>query len=88
MPPMINRAPAPRLIQAFGWRFSRLKIWLGILAAIASQALYVTERPAAPPLAGFLEQVRAVFPPLTGQRTLGDDVDRIAAAFSARVYPH
>ena len=61
---------------------------LGILAAIASQALYVTERPAPPPLAGFLEQVRAVFPPLTEQRTLGDDVDRIGAAFSARVYPH
>lgn len=59
---------------------------LAILAGIASQALYVTERQAPPPLAGFLEDVRAVFPPVTTQRVLGEDVDRLSAAFTARVY--
>ncbi len=60
---------------------------LAILAAIASQALYVTERPATPPLADLLDEVRTHFPPVTDARALGGDVDRLAAVFSARVCP-
>jgi len=60
---------------------------LGILAATASQALAATGREATPPLAGFLEAVRASFPPVIDARVLGTDIDRIAADFTARVYP-
>jgi len=59
---------------------------LAILAAVASQAFYVTERQAPPALADLLDAVRADFPPVTGSRVLGPDVDRLAAAFSARVF--
>jgi histidine ammonia-lyase len=37
---------------------------LAILALVASQALFVTGRPVAPPLAGLLAGVRSVFPPI------------------------
>lgn len=60
---------------------------LAILAATASQALAATERPATPPLADFLDEVRSAFPPVIDSRILGPDIDRMAAQFSARVYP-
>ena len=37
---------------------------LAILALVASQALFVTGRPVAPPLAGLLDGIRSVFPPV------------------------
>ena len=46
-----------------------------------------TERPATPPLADFLDEVRSAFPPVIDSRILGPDIDRMAAQFSARVYP-
>ena len=60
---------------------------LAILAATASQALAATDRPATPPLAGFLDEVRAAFPLVIEARIVGPDIDRMAADFSARVYP-
>ena len=60
---------------------------LAILAATASQALAATERPATPPLAGFLDEVREAFPLVIESRVLGPDIDRMAADFTARVYP-
>lgn len=59
---------------------------LAVLAAIASQALLVTERPATPPLAAFLHEVRTSFPPVIEGRPLGVDVDVLRAAFTRRVY--
>ena len=59
---------------------------LAILAGTASQALFVTGRPATPPLCDFLDGVRAAFPVVDEPRILGHDVDRMAADFSARVY--
>jgi histidine ammonia-lyase len=41
---------------------------LAILAVVASQALFVTGRPPAPPLAGLLDGVRSVFPPVESER--------------------
>ncbi|MDP9399979.1 MAG: aromatic amino acid lyase, partial [Actinomycetota bacterium] len=58
---------------------------LAVLAALASQALHADGRPAPPALAGFLEEVRAAFPPVDAPRRLGPGVARLAEAFSARV---
>jgi len=60
---------------------------LAILAALAGQALFVTGRPATPALAPLLDLVHMHFPPVTDVRPLGPDIDRLAAAFSARIYP-
>ncbi len=60
---------------------------LAILAAIASQALFVTGRDAPAALAPLLATVRERFPPVTASRPLGPDVDRLASAFSARALP-
>jgi histidine ammonia-lyase len=59
---------------------------LAMLAVVSSQALQVTERPAPPALAGFLEEIRAVFPPIERGYPLGADLGRLAAWFTARVY--
>lgn len=55
------------------------------LAVVASQALHVTARPAAPPLRPFLEALREIVPPVETHRSLGDDCGRLAAAFAAAV---
>lgn len=59
---------------------------LAVLAAIASQALFVVDRPAPPRLVGFLEEVRRHFPPVVDPRPLGVDVDALRHAFTTRVY--
>lgn len=59
---------------------------LAMVAATASQALYVSGRPATPPLRALLEMVREVFPPVERARPLGRDCARLAAAFTARVF--
>jgi histidine ammonia-lyase len=59
---------------------------LAILAAIASQALFVTDRPAPPRLAPLLELVRAAVPPLVGMRGLGPEVAALAEQFTAKVF--
>ncbi len=56
------------------------------LAAVASQALHVTERPAPPALGELLREVRDHVPPVTRPRALAPDVARLAQAFRARVY--
>lgn len=63
-----------------------LEACLAVLAAVASQALHVTERGAPPALADLLESVRAVFPPVTASRALGEDAGRLAAALRAEIY--
>jgi histidine ammonia-lyase len=61
---------------------------LAVMAAVSSQALWVTDRPAQPALAARLEQVRASVPPVDdlAPRNLGHDCGRLAEAFRAEVY--
>jgi histidine ammonia-lyase len=58
---------------------------LALLALVASQGLWVTEREPAPPLRDLLAAVRAVFPPvddIEGGRATGEEAERLAAVFS------
>ena len=59
---------------------------LAVLAALASQTLHVAGQPAPPALAAFLHDVRDCFPPLDGPRPLGPDAERLATAFSRRLF--
>ena len=56
---------------------------LAILALVASQALFVTGRHPAPPLAGLLNGIRSVFPPVQTEREgQGTQAAELAAIFS------
>jgi histidine ammonia-lyase len=57
---------------------------LAVLAVVASQTLFLHDRRPAPGLAGLLDGVRALFPPVEEWRPLGTDCERVAAAFSER----
>lgn len=75
----------------FAWRKEReagacLVAALAMLAAVASQALHVTERGPPPPLEDFVDEVRGVFPPMEGLRVVGPDCKRLAEAFTSRVF--
>jgi len=59
---------------------------LAVLAALVSQALHVAGREPPPNLRPLLDQVRAVFPPVTEPRALGEDCQRLAGAFTRRVF--
>ena len=56
------------------------------LAAVASQALHVTERKPPPPLRGFVEALRELVPPVGADRLLGPELERLANSFTARVF--
>ncbi len=62
---------------------------LAILAASASQALYVTDRKAPRKLRGLLEQVRDILPPVTKRagRNLGRDLGRLQQRFAVLAGP-
>ena len=53
---------------------------------LASQALHVTGRPAPPPLRDFVEELRAVVPPVGADRVLGPELGRLARSFTAGVF--
>lgn len=57
---------------------------LAILAAVASQVLWDEKRDPAPPLTGFLAEVRDLFPPAETLRDLGRDLERLRTALAAR----
>ncbi|SMF51251.1 histidine ammonia-lyase [Tistlia consotensis] len=63
-----------------------LEAALAGLAAVASQALFVTERPAPPALRELLGEIRATVPPVVSPRALGPEVGRLAAAFRRRIH--
>jgi histidine ammonia-lyase len=63
-----------------------LEAALAILAAIASQALYITERSAPPRLRPFVEVIHQSFPPVSRRRPLGRDAQALHGALRARVY--
>ena len=59
---------------------------LTTLAATASQAFYITERPAPPRLAPFLEVVREAFPPVSRRRPVGRDAEVLQGRLQSRVF--
>jgi histidine ammonia-lyase len=59
---------------------------LAILAALGAQALHAAHRPPPPALAGLVDEVRTVFPPVDAVRALGPDGHALAAAFGRRVF--
>jgi histidine ammonia-lyase len=59
---------------------------LAMLAVVASQALYVTDRPGPPALREFLSLVRSHVPPLVEDRILGPEFDRLTDALTAQVF--
>ncbi len=63
-----------------------LEASLALLAAIASQAFYMTDRAAPPRLAPLLSEVRAHFPPVAARRPLGRDAERLRGCFTATIY--
>ncbi|MEP6885930.1 MAG: aromatic amino acid lyase [Gammaproteobacteria bacterium] len=59
---------------------------LAALAAIASQALYATDRQAPPPLRDFVEWVRSILPPLVEDRVLGPQLGSLADGLTQQVF--
>jgi histidine ammonia-lyase len=59
---------------------------LALLGAVASQALYVTDRAAPPALMQLLEEIRGLFPPVLSSRQLGPDAERLTQSFTAKVF--
>ena len=79
-----------RRLEVLAYRQEQRAAWcldaaLAILAVAASQALWVTDRPAPPPLAGLLDDVRSVSPPIEelASREVGPELERLTAAFQA-----
>jgi histidine ammonia-lyase len=61
---------------------------LAILALVSSQALSITSRDPAPPLAGLLNGIRSVFPPVQTEREgQGTQAAELAAIFSRIALP-
>jgi len=61
---------------------------LAYVAAVSSQAFFVTDRQAPPALQDCLAQVRARFSPVTESRPAGPDASRLAQWIEQRVYGH
>ena len=59
---------------------------LAMLAVVASQALYVTDRAPPPALREFVALVRSHVPPLIEDRVLGPEFDRLTESFTAQVF--
>jgi len=59
---------------------------LALLTVVASQALHVTGRPAPPPLAGFLDEVRSIVPPVDADRVLGPELEQLARSFTRHAF--
>jgi histidine ammonia-lyase len=59
---------------------------LAMLAVVASQALYATDRAGPAPLRQFIAALRSIVPPVDDDRVLGPELQRLAAWFTARVF--
>lgn len=59
---------------------------LAMLAVLASQALHVTGRDAPQALSRFLDEVRAIVPPVEADRVLGSELARLASHFTKQVF--
>ena len=56
-----------------------------LLAAMASQSLFSTEREATPALRSFLTEIRSLFEPIDVRRDVGNDLGALARHFEARI---
>lgn len=65
---------------------SYLDACLAILAAVSSQAFYITHRDAPPRLTRLLDRVRSAFQPVSAARPLGRDAERLAQRFTTGVF--
>ncbi len=59
---------------------------LAMLAVVASQAFFVTDRPAPRRLAALLDEVRGLVPPVEGLRGLGPQVESLQQRFTAQLH--
>jgi histidine ammonia-lyase len=59
---------------------------LAVLAALASQALYVAAHDPPPNLRALTNEIRGTFPPVDRPRPLGDDCRKLADAFTYQVF--
>jgi len=59
---------------------------LAMLAVVASQALFVTDREAPPALRGFMELIRSHVAPVIEDRLLGPELGQLANAITANVF--
>ncbi|ESZ43050.1 hypothetical protein X732_08310 [Mesorhizobium sp. L2C066B000] len=59
---------------------------IAMLAMIASQALYVTERAAPPALQDFVADIRKIVPPVEDDRVLGPELAKLAEWFTGKVF--
>jgi histidine ammonia-lyase len=59
---------------------------LAMLAVLASQALHVTGRDAPQSLSRFLDDVRAIVPPVEADRVLGPELERLSSHFRMHVF--
>ncbi len=59
---------------------------LGMLACVASQALYATDRQAPPPLRDLVAWVRSIVPPLVEDRVLGPQFGQLANSITEQVF--
>jgi histidine ammonia-lyase len=55
---------------------------LAVLAAVASQALHATNRPAQPPLRRLLDEIRTLFPPIESSREIGNELQTLTNTIS------
>ncbi len=60
---------------------------LAMLAVLASQALHITDRDPPPALCGFLDEVRAIVPPVDADRVLGPELALLAERFTEQSVP-
>ena len=63
-----------------------LEAALAALAAVASQALYVTKREAPPSLRALLADIRSHMPPMLESRPVAPEMERLVAMFRAKIY--
>jgi histidine ammonia-lyase len=59
---------------------------LAMLALVASQALFITDREAPPALRPFMDLIRSYVAPVTDDRMLGPELGRLAEAITAKVF--
>ena len=59
---------------------------LAMLAVVASQALFVTEREAPRALRAFVELVRTYVEPIVEDRILGPELNRLTEAITANIF--
>ncbi|MGF1611600.1 MAG: aromatic amino acid lyase [Kiloniellales bacterium] len=83
-----NDVPVPTF---FSWRKEAeagrfLDAGLAMLAAVASQAFFVTGREAPPRLRPLLQETRAHFPVMQGTRPAGPDAERLTRFLTGKVF--